>query len=178
LDDLLARTQDSWVALYIDSSDPSFNSTALIDRWVHLNSALSDVANVAIVDLAGQYQVRGQDDVNAESDLAMVLADRARIVSSLQSGYRVLYVDATHTYETLPIVKMHKGDTKTPGADNPFVPDIAGRSLFEFRNPTDTAAIEITVREVMYEHSLAEGSIARVPTKQQREYNEALRNMK
>lgn len=178
LDDLLARTQDSWVVLYIDSSDPTQNSTDLIDQWVRLSSALRDVADVAIVDLAGMYQVRAQDEVTAEADLADVLADRSRITSSLHHGYRVFYVDAAHSYESLPMVKMHKGDTAELDADNLFGPDTEGRSLFEFRNVSNMALIEATVREVIVSHNLATGSISRVPIKQQREYQEALRNMK
>lgn len=169
LDDLL----DTWVVLYLDSIYSSSLLEDSVDRWVQLSSALQYVANVAIVDLAGQYQIRDADVAIVKQDLAKVRADRSLIVSSLLTRDTEHFVDTDHTYDTLPIVKVHMGRRRN---GDPFVPDTAGQTWW--MDPLGVDAIEAEVGEMMRGEGLLQGSIASVPVKLQLEYQEALRNMK
>lgn len=175
LDDLLARTHDTWVVLYFDSSI----TPNLVDGrsdWSRLEFALHGVANVALFDLFGQYKTVSSNEIAREEDYAAVHMDPSYITQRVLTNRTVCEVDAFHRYETLPMVKVHLGHARTPTPGFTFSPDIGG--LPWDGDIEDGSAIEIAVRAEMKARNRSAGSVATVPVRLQQQFQEALVYMK
>ena len=171
LDDLLLRTYDTWVVLYYDSA----KTPNIVDGrsdWSRLESALHGVANVALFDLKGQYSVVSTDEIARQADLAVVSADPSYIASVVQTNRTVYEADALHRYTTLPMVKVHLGNVRSPSVGFSFAPDVEGQSYEG--DVFDVSAIETAVRSEMETHSKCTGSISTVSVKLQHQYLDAL----
>ena len=171
LDDLLLRTHDTWVVLYYDSAKTPNIVDGRLD-WSRLESALHGVANVALFDLKGQCSVVSIDEIARQADHAVVSADPSYIASAVQTNRTAYEADTLHHYTTLPMVKVHLGDARSPTVGFSFAPDVEGQSYEG--DVFDVSAIETAVRSEMEIHNRCTGSISTVSVRLQHQYLDAL----
>lgn len=183
LDALLERTLDTWVVLYYDSTQPGDAESdeaflALQRAWTAIAYDLRDTANVAEFDLQGNSTTRPAFEARVELDRLDILRNRSSIRWTEKTEDDVMYVvDEQHTFFSLPMAKMHRGDHVTVGQwGTSRAADVAGL-IFE----GDIAVREDVVEAVQNEmrHSdLAPGSIGTSTVALRRAFNESLSNLK
>lgn len=177
LDSLLADTGDSWVVLYFDQdvlesdSEMKAEFAALQGTWRALALGLAEVANVAVVDLAGRFTTEPSLSTRLELDRLDVQRDPSAIRWSEVNDDVMYVVDSDHRYIELPCAKFHRG-AEVGQLRTDFTPDVKGLTFGGVLD--DAQAIADIVRQQLSEKILAPGSITSTPVFLRQDYTAAL----
>jgi len=169
LDYLLQRTRDTWIVLYYNGKDNFYiNFNELFDLWGKLANQLRNIANVAFVNLSPILQTTYSTSLSCIGSCPVINMNMN--MSSHDST--TVIIDEIHTYQKLPIIKLHRGDQ----VDKVFQTDIKGVG-FPNLDYEDTASILRYVMGTFEVDDLAEGSIMSMSVDIRRRHHDAMVNL-
>ena len=167
LDYLMEHTRDTWIILYYkDKGSFYVNFDELFDLWGKLANQLRNIANVAFVNLSPLLEM------NANTSLSCIGSCPINMSSDGHDTTTVVTIDEMHTYQRLPIIKLHRGDQ----ISRVYQTDIKGVG-FPNLDYEDTESILKYVMGTFEVDDLAEGSIASMSVDIRRRHHDAMVNL-
>lgn len=170
LDYLLEHTRDTWIILYYnDKGSFSVNFDELFDLWGKLANQLRNIANVAFVNLSPLLEMN-----NVNTSLSCIGSCPINLTTGSPDTTTgaVVTIDEIHTYQRLPIIKLHRGDQ----INRVYQTDLKGVS-FPNLDYEDTESILRYVMGTFEVDDLAEGSIASMSVDIRRRQHDAMINL-
>lgn len=169
LDYLMEHTRDTWIILYYNDKESfDVNFDELFDLWGKLANQLRNIANVAFVDLSPLLEMNDNTSLPCSGSCPINMTTGSHDTTTVLS----IDIDEIHTYQRLPIIKLHRGDQ----INRVYQTDLKGVS-FPNLDYEDTESILRYVMGTFEVDELAEGSITSMSVDIRRRHHDAMVNL-